>query len=46
LKEENLGRSMITLTDPARALRLLAPEYKKLEPDMDRAFWGSRSAKP
>jgi hypothetical protein len=46
LKEEDLGRSMITLTDPARALRLLAPEYKKLEPEMDRAFWGSRYAKP
>lgn len=45
LKEENPGRSMITLTDPARALRLLAPEYKKLEPDMDRAFWGSQYAK-
>lgn len=45
LKEENLARSMITLTDPARALRLLAPEYKKLEPDMDRAFWGSKYAR-
>ncbi|MEO8294183.1 MAG: hypothetical protein ABI613_01630 [Gemmatimonadota bacterium] len=46
LKEENPERSAIALGDPARALRMLAPEYKKLEPRMDAAFWRSRYAKP
>ena len=46
LKEENPERSAMALRDPAGALRMLAPEYKKLEPGMDDAFWRSRYAKP
>jgi hypothetical protein len=46
LKEENPERSRIAILDPARALRILAPEYKKIEPRMDDAFWRSRYARP
>ncbi|MEP7326644.1 MAG: hypothetical protein ABI836_11890, partial [Gemmatimonadota bacterium] len=46
LKEENPERSVLAFRDPAAALRMLAPEYKKLEPRMDDAFWRSRYAKP
>lgn len=46
LHEENPERSAIAIRDPARALRMLAPEYKKLEPTMNDAFWKSRYAKP
>lgn len=46
LKEENPERSTMAILDPARALRVLAPEFKKLEPRMDDAFWRSRYARP
>jgi hypothetical protein len=46
LKEENPERSAMAIREPARALRVLAPEYKKLEPAMNDAFWRSRYAKP
>ncbi|HET6348762.1 MAG TPA: hypothetical protein VFH88_06720 [Candidatus Krumholzibacteria bacterium] len=32
--------------DPHAGLRRMAPEFKRLEPDMERVFWSSRYAKP
>ncbi len=44
LPEENPARAAMMLLEPARALRELAPEFKRLEPHMERLFWGSRLA--
>ncbi len=32
--------------DPAAALRRLAPEFKRIEPEIEHIFWSSRYAKP
>jgi hypothetical protein len=40
--EENPSAARRLLLDPAAMLRSLAPAYKRQEPDMERAFWGSR----
>jgi hypothetical protein len=44
LAEENPLRAAALFLDPEATLRSLAPAYKKLEPDMERAFWSSRYA--
>ncbi len=46
LAEENPTRAAMMFAQPAEALRLLAPEFKAQEAGMERAFWGSRYARP
>jgi hypothetical protein len=46
LAEENPRLAAMMLAQPADALRLLAPEFKAQEAGMERAFWGSRYARP
>lgn len=46
LAEENSLRAAQMFFDPAGALRTMAPEYKRVEPDMERMFWSSRYAAP
>lgn len=45
LAEENPGRLARLFMDPAGALREMAPEFKRVEPEMEQAFWGSRYAR-
>jgi hypothetical protein len=42
LAEENLARAAQLFLDPATALRRLAPEFKRAEPDLEAAFWRSK----
>jgi len=42
LKEENPGRARQIFLDPKGALRALAPEFKRAEPQMESLFWASR----
>ena len=42
LAEENLALAAQVLFDPAGALRMLAPAFKRQEPEMERLFWNSR----
>jgi hypothetical protein len=42
LAEENLALAARILLDPARALQMLAPGFKRQEPEMERRFWNSR----
>jgi hypothetical protein len=42
LAEENLLRAAQLLLDPASALKSMAPEFKQIEPEMERVFWSSR----
>jgi hypothetical protein len=42
LAEENPFRAMQLFTNPAAALRALAPEFKRAEPGLEAAFWRSR----
>ena len=44
LAEENGERAARLFLSPAASLREMAPEYKKVELEMERAFWGSRYA--
>jgi hypothetical protein len=46
LAEENPRLAAMMFQQPADALRLMAPEFKAQEAGMERAFWGSRYAKP
>ena len=46
LAEESRSRAAMMLYTPSLALRMLAPAYKRQEPDMERLFWGSRYARP
>jgi hypothetical protein len=46
LHEESPAYLAEVFFDPRAALIRLAPEYKKLEPGMERAFWSSRYEKP
>ena len=41
-KEESQWRAALMLYQPGLALRLLAPAFKKVEPDIERLFWESR----
>jgi hypothetical protein len=45
LAEENLGRAREMVVDPHRALRRLAPAFKRQEAGMDSVFWGSEYAR-
>jgi hypothetical protein len=45
MAEENPGLAAVALVNPREMLRILAPEYKKLEADMEQSFWSSRYAK-
>ena len=42
ITEQNTARAFMMLTDAARALRVLAPEYTAIEAQMDAVFWSSR----
>jgi hypothetical protein len=42
IAEEDLARAARMFSDPARALREMAPEFKRQEAGMERSFWGSR----
>lgn len=42
LDEESSASAAAVLLRPREALRLMAPAFKKLEPEMDRLFWSSR----
>jgi hypothetical protein len=44
LKEENPARAARMFLDPQGALRAMAPEFKKLEAEMEKTFWSSRYA--
>ena len=46
LADENPGLTAMMLFNPERALRVLAPEFKKIEADMEEIFWSSRYEKP
>jgi len=46
LADENPALAAMMLFNPERALRVLAPEFKKIEVDMEEKFWGSRYEKP
>lgn len=45
LAEESAARLALLLYQPALALRLLAPEFKEVEPVIEQAFWSSRYAR-
>lgn len=42
LADEDPALAALVLTDPAAALRVLAPEYKRGEIKMEQSFWSSR----
>ena len=44
IAEENPERLARLFLLPSASLREMAPAYKKLEPEMESAFWGSRYA--
>lgn len=46
LTDENPALAAMMLFNPERALRVLAPEFKKVEVGMEEKFWGSRYEKP
>ena len=46
LADENPTLAAMMLFNPERALRVLAPKFKKIEDDMEELFWNSRYEKP
>jgi hypothetical protein len=44
--EENPARAAMMFIDPRKALRTMAPEFKRGEAQMEAMFWGSRFATP
>lgn len=42
MAEEDPAMAALMLLDPDRALRRLAPDFKRVEPRMERLFWASR----
>ena len=42
LADENPERAAMMLSNPEYTLRLLAPEFKKVEANMEKIFWSSR----
>ena len=46
LDDENLWMAQMLFINPISALKILAPEYKKVESKMEKTFWSSRYAKP
>jgi hypothetical protein len=45
LAEENPQRATMMFRNPAEALRLLAPQFKAMESEIERQFWNSRYAR-
>lgn len=45
IAEENPERLAQLFLAPRAALRRMAPEFKRREPELERAFWGSRHAR-
>jgi hypothetical protein len=46
LAEEDLSRAMQLVINPLGALQEMAPDFKRVEADMETVFWGSRYARP
>jgi hypothetical protein len=46
LREQQPLAAVRLLLDPARALRDLAPAWKRMEPEAEQRFWSSRYARP
>ncbi len=46
LADEDPALAAMMLSNPERALRVLAPEFKKIEANMEEVFWKSRYEKP
>ena len=46
LAEENPARAALMFFDPRGAFRAMAPEFKKVEAQMETSFWSSRYARP
>jgi hypothetical protein len=44
MAEENPILAAALFLDPAGMLRRLAPDFKRVEPELERAFWGSKYA--
>lgn len=42
LKEENLKRTFMMFANPKRFLKVIAPEFKKVESHMEETFWRSK----
>ncbi len=42
LKEENQAQALRMFTDPEGMLKELAPEFKKIEPEIEKQFWSSK----
>ena len=40
--EENAGMALMMFSNPGKYLRILAPEFKKIEPQIERSFWSSK----
>ena len=45
IKEENNFKMMVMFAFPKYYLKMMAPEFKKVEPGMEESFWGSRYVK-
>jgi hypothetical protein len=45
LAEESPARLARLFMDPEEALRQMAAEFKRVEPQMEQTFWGSRYAR-
>jgi hypothetical protein len=46
MHEQNPLAALHMMLDPARALRDLAPAFKRMEPQAEQLFWRSRYAHP
>jgi hypothetical protein len=46
IAEENQLKAAGLFLDPARTLRELAPQFKRVEPHMETAFWNSKYVRP
>jgi hypothetical protein len=45
LSEENLAMAALVYNNPREALKILAPKFKEIEPEIENSFWSSRYAK-
>ena len=46
LAEEDFSKAAMMFFNPDSALRTLAPEFKKVEAEMEGQFWGSKYVRP
>ncbi len=46
LAEEDFSKAAMMFFNPDSALRMLAPEFKKVEAEMEGQFWGSKYVRP